>query len=254
MTKTGNKVAPTSTVLQARVLLFQPSQRPVQRTGEWLETEYGTCRVRGRLGQRHADVLEAILYVAERIRDDGASIDLLVDPYQLRKNLGSEYYSHQGLLDLLADLRAATIEIITPELKKTGDRIIGGLIDHVVPSPMTRTDPLTGEEREMWRVRLGVALITLLNKDLSLYYKPAPIAALRHGISQAVARHVLTHKIEPRGGWRLDTLIRAVAGDDANSQTMRNARRRVREDAEQLLKIGISLNKENNRIQRVKNE
>lgn len=238
---TGNKVTPTSTALQARVLLFQPSQRPRQQTGEWLETQYGRCRVRGRLGQRHADVLEAILYVAERIREDGTSVDLLVDPYQLRKTLSDKQYSHQGILDLLADLRSATIEIITPIMEKTGDRIIGGLIDHVVPSPMTRADPLTGQSRDMWRVRLGIALITLLNNDLSLYYQPAPIARLRHGISQAVARHILTHKNTPSGGWHLDTLIRAVAGQDAKSQTMRNGRRRVREDAPLLEQMGIEV-------------
>ncbi|GJA52577.1 hypothetical protein KAM347_43680 [Aeromonas caviae] len=38
----------------------------------------------------------------------------------------------------------------------------------------------------MWRVRLGMALVMLLERDLSLYYDPAPIARLQYGISQAV--------------------------------------------------------------------
>ena len=54
---TGNKVAPTSTVLQARVMIYQPSRKPVQRMGEWMETRFGRCRVTGRLGQRHADIV-----------------------------------------------------------------------------------------------------------------------------------------------------------------------------------------------------
>lgn len=247
----GNKVVPTSTVLQARVVLFQPSQRPVNRRGDWVQTQYGRCRVNGRLGQRHADLLESMLFVAERRRDtDDGGVELLVDPAKLRRTLSEHQYSYQGIQDLLADLRAASIEIITPEMESTGDRIIGGLIDHAVPSPMTRHDPLGGGERHLLRVRLGIALIMLLNNDLSLYYRPAPIARLRHGISQAVARHVLSHKHEPSGGWHMDTLIRAVCGEDAKAKTMANARARIKKDSEQLREIGIEIT-DDNRVKRL---
>lgn len=243
---TGNQVAPTSTVLQARVLLFQPSQRPRQQRGEWLQTQYARCRVNGRLGQRHADVLEAVMYVAEKRRDiNDGGIELLVDPAKIRRVLSDHQYSYEGIQDLLADLRAASIEIVTPEMEETGDRIIGGLIDHSVPSPMTRHDPLTGGERPLWRVRLGLALVMLLNNDLSLHYQPAPIARLKHGISQAVARHVLTHKNDPKGGWHVDTLLRAVCGKDASSKVMRNGRYRLKQDAEGLAILGIEITPEN---------
>lgn len=248
--KTGNKVAPTSTVLQARLALFQPSQRPRNLRGEWMQTQYGQCRVTGRLGQRHADVLESIMFVAERRRDiEDGGIELLVDPAAIRRSLSDYQYSYQGIQDLLADLRAATIEIITPEMEATGDRIIGGLIDHAIPSQMTRPDPLGGE-RQLWRVRLGVALVMLLDKDLSLYYQPMPIARLQHGISQAIARHILSHKHQPYGGWHLDTLIRAVCGEDAKAKTMANARARVKKDSEQLKEIGIEI-ADGNRVKRL---
>ncbi|WP_298052633.1 hypothetical protein [uncultured Paenalcaligenes sp.] len=108
--KTGNKVTPTSTALQARVMIYQPSQRPRERKGEWMETSFGRCRVTGRLGQRHADVVESILYVAERRREisDGG-IELLVDPAKLRRMLSDSQYSHGRIKKLLADLRAVTI-------------------------------------------------------------------------------------------------------------------------------------------------
>ncbi|MDM1717451.1 ABC transporter ATPase [Thiopseudomonas alkaliphila] len=249
--KTGNKVTPTSTALQARVMIYQPSQRPRERKGEWMETSFGRCRVTGRLGQRHADVVESILYVAERRREisDGG-IELLVDPAKLRRMLSDSQYSHGRIKKLLADLRAVTIEIITPELEQTGDSIIGGLIDHVIPSTMTRPDPLTGGKRNLWRVRLGVALVMLLERDLSLYYQPAPLARLQHGISQALARYVLTHKYDPAGGWYLDTLIRAVCGDKVSSKEMCNARYRLKADSENLREIGIELNSEN-RVKRL---
>lgn len=248
---TGNRVAPTSTALQARVMIYQPSQRPQERAGQWTETGFGRCRVTGRLGQRHADIVESMLYVAERRREisDGG-VELLVDPAKLRRMLSDHQYSHGRIKKLLIDLRAATVEIVTPELERSSDSIIGGLIDHVIPSSMTRRDPLTGGERHLWRVRLGVALVMLMEKDLSLYYSPAPIARLQHGISQAVARHVLTHKHNPVGGWFLDTLIRAVCGVAASSTTLRNFRRRIKEDSDRLVEIGIEVDA-SDRVKRV---
>lgn len=245
---TGNKVTPTSTSAQARVMLYQASQRPSLMEADWMETSFGRCRIKGRLGQRHADVVEAILHCAERRRDvsDGG-VELLVDPAKVRKTLSDSRYSSSHLEKLLAELRAATVTIETPQFDFP---IIGGLIDHVIPSPMTRPDPLTGGERNLWRVRLGIALVMLLEHDLSLYYDPAPIARLQHGISQAVARHILTHKNDPAGGWHVDTLIRAVCGENINSKKMRNGRSRLREDAEKLHEVGITIDAEN-RIRRL---
>lgn len=232
----GNAVTPTSTSAQARVMLYQPSLRPHMREGDWMETSFGRCRVTGRLGQRHADIVEAILYCAERRRDvsDGG-VELLVDPARVRKTLSDDQYSFSQMEKLLAELRAATITIEMPQFDFP---IIGGLIDHVIPSPMTRPNPLTGGERNLWRVRLGVALVRLLENDLRLYYDPAPIARLIHGISQAVARHILSHKTEPVGGWYLDTVIVAVSGKGGN---MRKARHRLKEDAPGLRAIGLLL-------------
>ncbi|MEH6498705.1 MAG: ABC transporter ATPase [Pseudoalteromonas distincta] len=248
---TGNQVIPTSTALQARLMIYQPSQRPRERAGQWLGTGFGRCRVTGRLGQRHADIVESMLYVAERRREisDGG-IELLVDPAKLRRMLSDHQYSHGRIKKLLTDLRVATVEIVTPELERSGESIIGGVIDHVIPSLLKRRDPLTNGERYLWRVRLGVALVMLLERDLPLYYPPAPIARLQHGISQALARHVLTHKHDPAGGWHLDTLIRAVGGEAVNSMTLRNYRRRLREDAAGLVEVGIEIDARD-RVKRV---
>uniref|UniRef100_A0A1I7Z8J6 DUF2384 domain-containing protein n=1 Tax=Steinernema glaseri TaxID=37863 RepID=A0A1I7Z8J6_9BILA len=115
----------------ARVMIYQPSQRPRERAGQWIDTSFGRCRVTGRLGQRHADIVESMLYVAERRREisDGG-IELLIDPAKLRRMLSDHQYSHDRIKKLLTDLRAATVEIVTPEMESTGDSIIGGLIDH----------------------------------------------------------------------------------------------------------------------------
>ena len=240
----GNEVAPTTTAIQARVMLYQPSQRPRWRDGDWIETSFGRCRVSGRLGQRHADVIEAILYCAERMRavSDGG-VEVLVDPARVRKVLSDRQYSHQRMWSLLREAMSAVIEIEALKF-----RALGHLIDQVVESPMKRPDPLTGGERNLWRVRLGASLVVLLEHDLSLYYDPAPIAKLQHGISQAVARHILSHKVEPIGGWYLDTVIVAVSGQ-LSSQAMRDARRRLKSDSNELDGIGLVL--EGDRIKKV---
>lgn len=254
MTITGNVVVPTSTVLQARVVIYQPSKKPLERKGQWIETSFGKCRVTGRLGQRHADIVESMLFVAERRRDiNDGGIELLVDPAKLRKMLSDHQYSGGRLNKLLLELKAATVEIVTPKLDQIGERIIGGLIDHVIPSPMTRNNPLPdsqGGVRRLWKVRLGIALVMLLERDLSLYYRPELIARLKHGISQAVARHVLTHNNNPPGGWYLDTLFVAVSGNDVSAKTMSNYRTRIKDDIESLRVIGVDINSKN-RVKRL---
>jgi len=90
----GNAVTPTSTAAQSRVALYQPSQRPTLRTGEWMTTSYGRCRVKGKLGQRHADVIDTIMYHAEKRRMASGGLELLVDPARVRRMLSDSGYSH----------------------------------------------------------------------------------------------------------------------------------------------------------------
>ena len=242
---TGNSVIQTAAATPARVRVFQPTQRPTLCKGEWIETAWGRCCVHGRLGHRHADILEAVLYSAERRRDeDAGTIKLLVDPARVRKVMSDDHYSLEQCWTLLRELRACTVEIDTPKL-----RLMGGIIESAeYTKTETRRDPLTGAQRRLWTVRLGKAWAELLRLDLPLRYDPAAIARLEHGISQAVARHVLTHRAEPQGGWTLDGVIEAVAGH-LGAVGKRNARRRVRADADGLAAVGIRLN--GDRVRRV---
>jgi ABC-type transporter Mla MlaB component len=236
--KSGKQVLrstlPTMTVTPARVRLFEASQRPLTRDGAWLQTSWGRCRVVGRLGQRHADLLEAILHSAARWRDtDDETIELLVDPAKVRRKLSDTGHSGERIAKWLDELMAVVIEIDTAKL-----HVLGHLIDHVKNSLNTHYNALGGE-RHWWVVRLGIPLCELLRADYPLYYDPAPLARLIHGISQAIARHLLTHSEEPNGGsWKLDGLIEAVAGE-LDSQARRNARRRVRADTAGLAKLGV---------------
>lgn len=233
----GNAVLPTSTCAQARVMLYQPSQRPRYTSTVWFSS-FGRCQVVGRLGQRHADLLEAILFNAERRRDtpDG-SVEMLVDPARVRRTLSDSRYSMEQIKKLLMELRAAAISIETPAFDFP---LISGLIDHIEPSLMTRRDPLTGGRRHLWTVRLGKALLVLLERDLWLHYDPAPIARLQHGITQAVIRHIQTHTVSPRGGWFMDTVIKAVLVNPSTKE-LRKARLRLRSEVSACSEMGIRI-------------
>lgn len=238
--KPTKQMMPTSTALEARLRIFQPSQKPVHKEIT-ISTDWGTAVVKGRLGQRHADVLEAIRVCALKIvKTDNGGFDMLVDPFEIRKKIGTGYYSYEQMKKLLEDLRDASVRIDTPEF--TG---YGGLINEYIesknPVPKTGRGVLDGKERYLMIVSIGKIGATLLQNDIPLYYDPTPITNLTSGMSQAVARHVLTHKQDPCGGWKLDTLIEAVAGTEMKPHQRRKARQSIRKDSPALEECGIYL-------------
>jgi len=229
---------PTATTHMIRLRLFQPTRRPVMLTGAPIETPWGKIKLWGRLGQQHADVLDAICFEREKkaTLEDGR-IKLLVDPARVRRRANIK--SGTQFQTILKELEQAVIEIVEPAHLACS----GHLIDHIDyamrnGTPITRYNPLTGGERPLWRVELGKALCKLVAGDIWLGYDPAPIARLDRGIAQAIARHVLSHKAEPRGGWTLDGLITSVAGQ-LDEQSMRDRRREVRKCAAALAEVGI---------------
>lgn len=223
---------PTTTVSAARLCIFQETRRP-EMIEKLIETPRGLVRVVGKLGQAHADVFEAICFEREIKSDlEDGRIKLLVDPYKVQRRAG---LSSRKQLDKITDqLEMALIEIYKPEHLSCK----GHLIDHIEDakrrdgSKLTRRNPLGGE-RSLWRVELGKAFCTLVERDIWLGYDPGPLTKLDRGISQAIARHVLTHKNVPAGGWKLDGLIEAVAGK-LEDQQLRDRRREIRADAEKL--------------------
>lgn len=251
----ARRMLPTTTVAPARLRLCQPTQRPTYRTGEWVTNSWGQCRVIGRFGQRHQDLLDVFLWTMEASRetDDGA-IELLVDPATVRRVMSDSVYSMDGLKKLIQELRAVTLELKTSKLE-----IVGGLLDHVTWSAATKRNPLVAvggvrdlswcdpatcdPARHLWRVRLGMGLAELLRHDLPLHYDPTSIIRLQNGISQAVARHVMSHASQPHGGWKVDGLIEAVAGE-LTADALRNRRREIRIDAPALSEIGIILDED----------
>lgn len=239
---------PTTTVLQARLQLAQPTRRP-RMLNRQIETPWGHGTVLGKYGQAHVDVVESIFLHAEKHRktEDGA-IELIVDPHKVRMTAGGgKQISGQQLAVLKLEIMQVVIDV-----KGNGihDPISGHIIDEIRISKIkanSRPGAIRGDDRYMWYVRLGPAYVRFLQDDLHLHYDPEPIAALHTGIGQAVARHVATHKNQPTGGWTIDGLIKAVGAGDTSGD-MRNRRRELKNDAAGLKLLGLDI--EDGRIKR----
>lgn len=241
---------PTTTAHQARLQLYQPTRRP-----KWqervIETPWGRATVRGKIGQVHADIIEAICRHAEDHRIIAATghMQILVDPYKVRVTVGGgKAYSNDTLWRMLTELRetSITLEVPSQHLK-----ILGGILDRVEESSAQRMNRVTGKMRQLWRVTLDPAFAALLREDLQLHYDPAPLAKIETGVAQAIARHILTHRDQPVGGWLIDSLIKAV-GADGDSVSMRHRRREIHASTESLRTVGIVV--DGNRIFREKTE
>ncbi len=231
------KQVPTTTAHQARLQLYQPTRRP-----QWMEriiaTPWGTATVRGKLGQVHADIIEAICRHAEDHRIIAATghMQILVDPYRVRVSVGGgTAYSKDTLWRMLTELREVSI---TLEVPSQGLKVLGGILDRVEESPATRINHLTKKPRQLWRVTLDPAFAAMLREDLQLHYDPTPLAKIEAGVAQAIARHILTHRDQPTGGWLIDNLIHAV-GAGGDSVAMRHRRREVKACTESLRSVGL---------------
>lgn len=231
------KQVPTTTAHQARLQLYQPTRRP-QWMERVIETPWGTATVRGKIGQVHADIIEAICRHAEDHRIVAATghMQILVDPYRVRVSVGGgTAYSKDTLWRMLTELREVSI---TLEVPSQGLKVLGGILDRVEESPATRINHLTKKPRQLWRVTLDPAFAAMLRADLQMYYDPAPLAKIEAGVAQAIARHILTHRDQPTGGWLIDNLIKAVGAAD-DSVSMRHRRREIKACAESLKTVGL---------------
>ena len=235
----------TATVHENRFAIFQATDRPKEKTVV-INVNGGTIKIRGKLGQIHKDILEFIKHnhIKYGYTQDGR-LAFLVDAYQLRKALagGKGEYSYETFWRLLEDLIRTYIEIDTPNIKAAGS-----FLAHAVESKIEVPHSKTGKPRKLMRIEFSKLGTVLIEEDVKLFYDPIPITQLKHGISKAIVRHCLSHKNQPNGGWKIDTLLKAILGEDAKPQDIRKARYRIKQDAEKLKDCGIIIDIDNNRV------
>lgn len=246
------KEVPTTTALISRMQVFEPTRRPkCKETGiRTIETAYGTATIKGRLGQAHADVLEAILYhIEDVVSISGESMTVIVNPHKVRVSAGGDkQFSGEQLYVVTKELMSAVIDIKTQNIK-----IIGHIIDTIEVIKDSNAGPLvkateitngknnleTYGEKTLWKVTIGKGYLQIMTQDLiSIRRDPVTIAKISTGISQAITRFCVTHSNTPNGGWKLDGLIEAVGGN-GSVQTFKDRRREVRKDAPFMKSSGV---------------
>ena len=226
---------PTTHASAVRLRFFQPSTKPVYTSTELIETPWGWCQVDGQLGQTHADVIDAMMVTAIRLfKEDDGRLQLLIDPYAVRKVVGGgSQCSYKGLCDRLDDIMRCLVRWESKCGRLAG---VGHIIDAYTKSKETRHNPFGGQ-RELWKVTIGAAWAKLIEDDLGLYYDPVVIAKLNHGISKAVARIMLSHdpKRQPHG-INIETMLDWLC---INKDARRDARRNLKKYAPELESVGV---------------
>jgi hypothetical protein len=200
--------------------------------------------------QRHARVIDALLTTALDIHDPGdatSSIRLLVDPHQVRVVAGGgQRMALDELHRYIGEMIQTRVSIHVPSrrLSVAESGLIAArmdAIDQATGKPITVRRSVAGRDYDagLWVVDLGVVTSRLLREDIQYRYPVREVARLRHGISQAVARYLLGQSVDrqPIGGWVLDHLL-GTLGVPAG-QAMRNARRRIAAEADDLAALGI---------------
>jgi len=242
------KKLPTTTVHQSRIKLFQPTRRPEFISNNEDKTPWGSSCVNGKLGQKHSDVLESLLFCAEKISEikDGR-LKILVDPYQVRIHAGIS--SSREVNQIIEDLVKAFVNI---EFKsknggicKSKGHLIGCKREAIKLNgePITRNNPIKGKPpRPLWTLELGKVLSDLIANDLWIEDDPLPIAKIKCGICQAIAKHIRSHKNVPNGGWILKNLIKLLIGDRASMQQIYDRTREVNNNIDALYLVGIIVN------------
>ena len=243
---------PTSPATAVRLKIYQPSRRPIPMMTDWIPSPWGKCRVKGRLGQRHADLIDIFMHKAERLFTEPGTgrIQLMVDPYVVRQAMSSKaQYSYSTTWNLIDEIMSCVVEW---ETKKGKGR--GHIIDSVTESTVKRRNPLTNKSRLMLKITVGECWSELLRKDISLRYDPSPIIALKHGISQAVVRNLLSHNRDKMSnGIKINTMFDWL-DIPTSGQTRRKFAFRLREDLSGLKALGFTIDDEIIRPTGVNNE
>lgn len=232
---------PTSTATPTRLCVFQATRRPKQIT-KTIETAFGYLTIDGQLGQAHADLMECLMYCAEKHRIKEGRLEVLIDPYSLRKSLGSSgQYSASQIKILRTDLKKAILTIDTEDIECECN-----ILEKVVISKIGRPDPrrwMTGERKlEYWV--FSQEWTEIINKDIKRYYNPLPLCGIEAGSVSAIARHILTHQHQPNGGWKLAGLLKAV--DVARSAS--KVRQELIQHADVLAELGIEFDSDGDRL------
>jgi len=227
---------------QNRLPVFQPSDKP-QYININFDSAYGKVKISGRLGQTHKNLLETCFYLREKYfynpEEKYPTLKLLVDMYKIRKFLSSKggEYSYQKILELFEDMRNVKIHI--ERTNQNGEEFVGdgNLISDILDDEEEiQYSKNKNKSRKLKIVNFGILATKLMEEELKFSYNPKPIFELKSGISKAIVRFLKTQQKMPKGGYKLDTLIKLVSPKELGVKAIRDIRARFLKDKEVLEK------------------
>lgn len=238
-----------TTVNQSRIPIFSATRRPLPVVAYEASSPWGKAIITGRLGQAHRDFLEVACQTAIGSKEDKEGrIMLLLDMAAVRRGMGHEY-STRHILGLARDLRAAEVDLRVnhPEIQvQTNYRIrdYGGIIDEIAVIEKLDLTRKNGTyemyDAHPWRITFGRSWSYLMKNDLPVFYRHLSIiTAMRHGVSQALARWALSHR-------SVNEPLENVIGYLRKTGRMRDRIAEVCADKALLSKVGVEI--QDNRV------
>lgn len=240
---TSSSDLPTSSATPTRLQVFQATRRPKQLE-RLIQTAFGNVSIDGRLGQAHADLLECVMFHSIRYEIVRGRLGVLVDPYRIRKAMGGGLNTYSGgrIKEFERDLLRAVLTVDTPRLN-----IRGHIVDKIAEAKTTATDPRRWADVVERHLQLWVfsqEWTKLIGADIGRYYDPAPLCRIERGSVAAIARHVLTHRHQPSGGWTLEGLIKAAGV----GRRLDKVRLEMMESVTELAELGIGITADGDRV------
>lgn len=236
-----------TTAAQCRIPIFQPTRRPRYIEGVEVSTSYGRAIVDGKIGMQHRDFIECCRLTAIEQGLDGADrFCCIVDPNKLRTAMsaGRARICWQQLKELAEDLRHCEIREVEIYSRPNWGVVTAGILDSVTFKGVGVVEGKTGHgcqvgERELWKVPFSEAWTSLIGIDLPVSYRGRllSIIKLRHGVSQAVARLMLSHAVGAT--YSINEALAFVGA--TNISTRRHRRGELFADADVLAGMGIRI-------------
>jgi hypothetical protein len=199
---------------------------------------------------RHRDLIEcAKLTAVEKGIDAVGRYCCIVDPNKLRGAIsqGRSRVCWQQMKDLAEDLRTCKVRDLEIFSRPSFGVITAGILDSIVYQGVGQVDARAGTlagdkpcgRRELWKTAFSEAWTYLFQHDIQISYRGhlPKIVALRHGVSQAIARFMLSHQLGATYNLK-ETLQIVGAGRD---ETTRHRIRELLADERSLQEMGITI-------------
>lgn len=231
---------PTTAAAYARLKIGEPTKFPTFQARH-VTSAWGEAIITGRIGTLHTIFIEAALCHCLDYREhSNGDLELLVDPAKLRQSLSKagERCSVKTLNTIADDLLEVKIKSKLFNEDRLGDGKIITDIDRIG----TGTQDIkrhNGRLGKLWSIMVSRRYRDFLGNNIKLYYDPDKFSSLKSGVSHAVVRLIVTHKAEPNGGWIIDKILDAVGIDIKDSVALKHNRRYLKNDTDNLLKIGF---------------